>query len=54
MIQIIPLFQPVSYHIDWNRYKESFLMKRFSLARRLADQMMRLGKRSIKERQTND
>jgi hypothetical protein len=110
MIQIILLFQPVSYDLDWNRYKGSFLMRKgqsawakkdlglsemrrispssglslignlvysrfhsvhnlsngkgwinrelvadgFSLARRLAGSMMRLGKRLIKERQTND
>jgi hypothetical protein len=54
MIQIIPLFKPVSYHIDWNRYKGIFRMKRFSLTRRLADPMMRLGKRLIKERRAND
>jgi len=54
MIQIILLFKPVSYHIDWNRYKGSFLMKRFSLARRLADPTMRLAKRLIKERQADD
>jgi len=29
-------------------------MKRFSLARRLADPTRRLGKKLIKERQTND
>jgi hypothetical protein len=54
MIQIILLFKPVSYHTNWNRYKGSFLIKRFSFARRLADPMMRLGKRLIKERAAND
>jgi len=54
MIQIIPLSQQVAYHIYWKRYKGSFLMKRFSLARRLADPMMRLAKRLIKERRAND
>jgi hypothetical protein len=29
-------------------------MKRFSIARRLADPTMRLGKKLIKERQSND
>jgi hypothetical protein len=54
MIQIITLFKLVSYHIDWNRYKGIFRMKRFSTAIRLADPMMRPGKRLIKERRAND